>query len=120
MTIDEAIAHERELEKSYMDMAKRCLLDNRFQKQDECVMFSEEHKQLAEWLEELKVYRDNERIYDRQYDIEYDKAIDDFISKAFEMIKAEQDTRYGYLDGMDIREIAEQLKAGGTSGIVNK
>lgn len=43
----------------------------------------------------------------------YIKAIDDFMNNALAMIKEEQDTRYGYLDCMDIREIAEQLKAGG-------
>ena len=29
-----------------------------------------------------------------------------------EIIKSEQDTRYGYLDGADIREIARELKGG--------
>lgn len=42
----------------------------------------------------------------------YEQAVEDFMNKALEMIKSEQDTRYGYLDGADIREIARELKAG--------
>lgn len=42
----------------------------------------------------------------------YNKAIDDFEYMCVQMIKKEQDTRYGYLNGMDIREIAKQLKRG--------
>lgn len=38
------------------------------------------------------------------------EAIDEFMNKALAMIKAEQDTRYGYLDCMDIREIAGKMK----------
>lgn len=49
-------------------------------------------------------------------DAVYNRAIDDFKEKALKMLKEEQDTRYGYLDCMDIREIAEQLKAGGENG----
>lgn len=40
----------------------------------------------------------------------YNKGVNDFMNNALAMIKAEQDTRYGYLDCMDIREIAEQLR----------
>lgn len=46
----------------------------------------------------------------------YNKALDDYKDKALEMLKTEQDTRYGYLDSMDIREIAEQLKKGKEEG----
>lgn len=42
----------------------------------------------------------------------YNKVLEDYTNKALEMLKTEQDTRYGYLDSMDIREIAEQLKKG--------
>lgn len=41
------------------------------------------------------------------------KTIDLFMNTALELIRLEQDTRYGYLDGADIREIAEQLKESG-------
>lgn len=44
MTLDEAIAHAKELSES----------------QSVCVDCREEHKQLAEWLEELKRNKDKE------------------------------------------------------------
>ena len=44
MTLDEAIEHAREIAKS------KC---------DEC---GEQHKQLADWLEELKRYREQSKI----------------------------------------------------------
>lgn len=52
--------------------------------------------------------------FDTVIDIEkrksFNSAIDKFTDKALAMLKAEQDTRYGYLDCMDIREIAKELK----------
>lgn len=42
----------------------------------------------------------------------YNKGVNDFMNKALTMLKEEQDTRYSYLDCMDIREIAEQLRRG--------
>ena len=41
----------------------------------------------------------------------YCKAIDDYKNALLKLIKDEQDTRYGYLDEMDIREVANQLKS---------
>lgn len=40
----------------------------------------------------------------------YNKALDDYKNKAIEILKTEYETRYGYLDIMDIREISKQLK----------
>lgn len=65
---------------------------------------------------ECKNYTNSEARYQElrlKYENEiYNKALEDYMNKALEMLKIEQDTRYGYLDGMDIREIAEQLKKG--------
>lgn len=65
---------------------------------------------------ECRNYTDSEAKYQElrlKYENEiYNKALEDYMNKALEMLKIEQDTRYGYLDGMDIREIAEQLKKG--------
>lgn len=48
----------------------------------------------------------------QDYEAGYNKAIDDFEYACVQMIKEKQDTRYGYLNGMDIREIAKKLKVG--------
>ena len=87
MTIDEAIANEREVAKR-----NRILLDSDELVQKsydayfdklKCEKCAEEHEQLAEWLEELKVYREIgtvEECKNSVLDIQkaYNKAIDDF------------------------------------------
>ena len=42
----------------------------------------------------------------------YCKAIEEYKKALLKLIKEEQDTRYGYLNEMDIREVAEQVKKG--------
>lgn len=86
---------------------------------EECVK-GNKRNQIAEWLEELKElikfkndFTDLGKLYSEIRLEERNKAIDDFMNMSLEIIKSEQDTRYGYLDGMDIREIARVLKAGG-------
>ena len=39
----------------------------------------------------------------------YSKAIEEYKNALLKLIKDEQDTRYGYLNEMDIREVADQL-----------
>ena len=68
MTIDEAIAYERGI------ADERKVLATKFEAVDNinmCLEYAEEHEQLAEWLEELKTYRECNIC-------EYNKAIDDF------------------------------------------
>ena len=121
MTIDEAIAHEKRISK-----------DNKVHNFENIVNY---HKQIAEWLEALKDYRDKNKMVVR-IDIEnmdsvkdkidelskyaenqYNKAIDDF-----ERIMCEKLKDYiGHKDYMCVglslhkftRDLAEQLKAGG-------
>ena len=114
MTIDEAIEKFKFIEKSDTPCPRYCMLPC-----DKCV---DESKQLAEWLEELKSYRENYNCYNKE-DIElnrnamYNKAIDDFVKAIVDRgLSANGDkyciTRYdNYLKV--IKEIAEQLKAGG-------
>ena len=56
MSIDEAIAHAREVAED-----KRADADWKFRhgrlNADDCISCAEEHEQLAEWLEELKALR---------------------------------------------------------------
>ena len=59
MTIDEAIAHAREVaEKNRnFDVIPEKVMDTSTFKYN-CLKCAEEHEQLAEWLEELKKYRE--------------------------------------------------------------
>ena len=115
MTIDEAIAHAREV------------ASRKFDDRVHCISCAEEHEQLAEWLEELKDYRDKNKMVVR-IDVEnidsvkdkieelskyaesqYNKAIDDFIHECdkhceFYSGKNKSITRE------DILKIAKQLK----------
>lgn len=98
MTLDEAIIHAREVAECREDMCEEC---------------RQEYKQLAEWLEELKDLRKWREWEEKSSDKYYNKAIDEFKYACFQKIKNEQNTKYRYLDGMDIFEIAQKLKDGG-------
>ena len=137
MSIDEAIAHAREKAKE-----KREKPVSTVQEEIDCMKCARENEQLAEWLEELKDYRDKNKMVVRvdcenmdsikdkidelsKYaESQYNKAIDDFAEK----LKSECREHYidcdpyfgGITDSIlyedDIEEIAEQLKAGGSNG----
>ena len=72
--------------------------------------------QLAEWLEELKVYQQHEIICNKGYNEGYNKAIDDFAIKICEILE-EYQTGFNMVSMANVfhfsRELAEQLKAGG-------
>ena len=104
LSIDEAIAHAREVANTQKGKSGIC-----FQTGLECEHFSdclkcaEEHEQLAEWLEELKAYREIGTVegyknaiecYTKEYmirksNIQYDKAIDDAKSVILQTIDNE-------------------------------
>ena len=99
MTIDEAIAHAREVS------------SRKFDDRVHCIKCAEEHEQLAEWLEELKAYREIgtvEECKNSVLDIQkaYNKAIDDCKELTFREVV--------YCDSLndrtEFRELAEQLK----------
>ncbi len=129
-SLDEAIAHEREVAKR-----NRILLDSDELVQKsydayfdklKCKKCAEEHEQLAEWLEELKDYRDKNKMVvridcenmdsikdkieelSRYAEIQYNKAIDDFVNACKEDISCQT---FG-LHANGIERIAEQLKVG--------
>ena len=126
MSIDEAIAHAREVASEQKRRSGICVQNNsECDKFSACLKCSEEHEQLAEWLEELKMLRELKDEHRKIGNIEgfnkgYDKAIDDFVEK----LKSECREHYidcdpyfgGITDSIlyedDIEEIAEQLKAG--------
>lgn len=67
MTIDEAIAHAEEVAWSCEEQAKQCDSDDRYERH---VMHGNakcaaEHRQLAEWLTELKELREQKAEYKR-------------------------------------------------------
>ena len=86
MTIDEAIALERQISKEQRDHIGT--FDDEYSKK--CEVWAEEHEQIAKWLEELKDYQDKNKMVVR-VDVEnieelskyaenqYNKAIDDIL-----------------------------------------
>ena len=121
MTLDEAIAHEKELAKEIYIEAMLCHANPDDGKLDGCIERGRYHERLAEWLEELKFIRQwKSDIMDEfcKYDVSSfeelvtntrNKAIDDFV------------TKYKFCDNRSIQCrkalncadcIAEQLKEG--------
>lgn len=116
MTIDEAIENEKELsehcKRMFEEMSAEDKLANKLLKSE-----IQYHEQFAEWLEELKAFRENKwtDIYIKRG---YDKAIEDFAEK----LKSECREHYidcdpyfgGITDSIlyedDIEEVVEQLK----------
>ena len=119
MTIDEAIIHAREVASEQKRRSGICVQNNsECDKFSACLKCSEEHEQLAEWLEELKVYQQHEIICRKGYNAGYNKAIDDFIEKVeLKYLGVHPDELYEKYYPREIckqiKEIAEQLKAGG-------
>ena len=101
MTIDEVIIHAREV------------ASRKFDDRVHCIRCAEEHERLAEWLEELKQYKEIgtvEECRNSVLDIQkaYNKAIDDFVNACKEDILCQT---FGlHING--IERIAEQLKTG--------
>ena len=111
MTIDEAIARERQVaEKHRNNIVPKERYHNMpwIDENNEVSMRSaEEHEQLAEWLEDYKQIKMLIPI-EQALKAEYNKAIDDFVN-AFKSNTLCQ--TFG-LRQCDIEEIAEQLKEG--------
>ena len=116
LSIDEAIAHAREVadtceyEASKYDMCDSYEREVAY-KEGKC---AEEHEQLAEWLEELKALREEKSEflilakdnYEMGMESGYNKAIDDCKELTFREVV--------YCDSLndrtEFRELAEQLK----------
>ena len=133
MTIDEAIAHAREVAE---EQRKACDLAWVWDNPDNIKKCAEEHEQLAEWLEDYKQIKmlvpieqalkteynkgyskaendyyaksekDRQSSYDCGYDAGYSKAIDDFAELVKEMYA------FTILEEEQLNEIAKQLKVG--------
>ena len=127
MTIDEAIEHAR---KNYNEIINTTYNKCQYEHlscdgcaNPTCKEISDENLQIAEWLEELKAYREIGTVegyknaiecYTKEYmirksNVQYDKAVDDFVHECdkhceFYSGKNKNITRE------DILKIAEQLK----------
>ena len=90
LSIDEAIAHAREVANTQRGKSGICLQNGlECEHFSDCLKCAEEHEQLADWLEELKALREEksefqiyakdiaEANYEMGMEIGYKKAIDD-------------------------------------------
>ena len=110
MTIDEAIARERQLAKE--QRSRIGTWDEEYSKK--CEKCAEEHEQIAEWLEDYKRIKMLIPI-EQALKNEYNKAIDDLLEDANEMA-IEVDTGTYTIKAIGIgllKKIAEKLKEGG-------
>ena len=131
MTLDEAIAHAREVAKEQKSKYDKCPTRTRYNcamcfHNPKCDEDAEEHEQLAEWLEELKELRNitASHLYAVAFNRGYlkaekevrNKAIDDFAENIRLYYSLKQEMGYvatTYEDLINyILELAEQLKAG--------
>ena len=123
MTIDEAIAHAREvsaIQRNNDKLNKTLGVISPYYKTD-CIKCAEEHEQFAEWLEELKSYRASVFSGDMTQKMlkdEYYKAIDDFTEKIIRYVDcghlcSPTEIRWSDLAVVEmVKKLAEQLKAG--------
>ena len=125
MTLDEAILHAREvaeIQRNNDKLNKTLGVISPYYKTD-CIKCAEEHEQLAEWLEELKSYREIGTVEECRNSVldivrAYNKALDDFVKFANTMPTVEEED--GTIRPMWLEEMAEQLKAGETDGDKDK
>ena len=107
MTIDEAIEKHKKLK-----------INSERTNDKRGVFYSEEeHKQIAEWLEELKKYKEKPEgyLWDEAVQQGYNKAVDDFVAQIENITDQDEplyNIRWDY--------IAEQLKAGANNGTDNQ
>ena len=128
MTLDEAIAHEKELAKEIYIEAMLCHANPDDGKLDSCIESGRYHEQLAEWLEELKFIKQwKSDVMEEfcKYDVSSfeelvtnarNKAIDDFMKELCKMyVESENNGNYRFY-AVEIKQtianLAEQLKAG--------
>lgn len=118
MTIDEAIAHAREVASENMDLAQDLYFDDEYDiERNDCLKSVEYHEQLAEWLEELKIFKEC-NISKTNFSMGYEKGVYDFaerLKQEYEPCKAEDNYIYQRVCSR-IDEVAEQLKEGAVDG----
>ena len=109
MSIDESIAHEKEVAKEIYVEAMLCHANPDDGKLDGCIERGKYHEQVAEWLEDYKQIKMLVPI-EQALKAEYNKALDDFVNFANTMPTVEEED--GEIRPMRLEEMAERLKAG--------
>ena len=125
MTLDETIVHEKELaEKNYMQ-GMLCHANPDDEKLDGYIESGRYHEQVAEWLEDykhIKQWKSDIMEYFCRYDVSSfeelvinvrNKAIDDFVNQFNVIVDEKCGTDTNNYFRKIVKEIAEQLKAGG-------
>ena len=112
MSIDEAIAHAREVASEQKRRSGICVQNNsECDKFSACLKCSKEHEQLAEWLEDYKRIKMLIPI-EQALKNEYNKAIDDLLGGMNQITYNCQDADELF---EKICDLAEQLKVGGVN-----
>ena len=105
LSIDEAIAHAREVASEQKRRSGICVQNNsECDKFSACLKCAEEHEQLADWLEELKAYRENVTVEENKNRIA--QLVDTVVKKmieAFENLEIEDVNMFqlGYNKAID-------------------
>ena len=102
MTIDEAISRERQEAKEQRDYIGT--FDDEYSKM--CEVWAEEHEQIANWLEELKVIKE----MDLSIPQHFTKEQSDWIKMKFASDMPTVETEDGTIRPMWLEEMAERLK----------
>lgn len=97
MTIEEAIKHCEEVAKELNKKACTLYEYQNYEKSKDCIWCASEHRQLAEWLRELKAYRgilaNADRLIESEYGvviIEGYKEVIDQMNEVFMEVKADE------------------------------
>lgn len=130
MTIDEAIAREKEMAKQQNTKYDKCPTRIKYCCEmcfhnPKCNEVEEHHEQLVEWLEELKCYKNDndfsdyaDRLHKIAFNSGYNKAIDDFAGRLIRYVDcghlcSPTEVRWSDLSVVEmVKKLAEQLKAG--------
>ena len=114
MSIDEAIAHAREVAEEQRKDNENCEYKAEYgckgcadYYSKPCIECAEEHEQLAEWLEELKDMRNLDKT---NFSDGYNRGIDDFLKEADATFHMQSD---GTAVLRRLEKIANRLKGGG-------
>ena len=84
MTIDEAIAHTRDVANKQKIRSDICIQnDSECDKFSDCLKCAEEHEQLAEWLEELKFRRVLQLQCEKEFFAGYEKGKKEGYNKGY-------------------------------------
>lgn len=125
MTIDEAIKYARKVAERKKKAFQNCEDDCRFCLASKpCNEIAEEQEQIAEWLEELQLYKQGNctndcEHFDNGVAYGYNKAIDDLVLQCKKVHARGLITNWGKPFGIEfdkLDEVAQQLKEGAFDG----